>query len=294
MAVYVIFGGVLGAGMVGVVKLVLLYISVIAGGVIALILSGGIAPLYQALDHGTYFNLFARGVGTDLGAGVSLLLGVLSTQSYAQGLLAGKTDRESRRGALISACMIPPIGVGGILIGMYMRLHAPDLTSAKMAFPQFVMDHMPPLLAGIVLSTLLIAVIGTGAGLSLGISSVIGSDIVKKLTTKIDTPQKNLYLSRCLILVILMLAAIICIGPIGDVILNFAFMSMALRGTVLIMPLIGALWLPGKINHRWVFAAVIISPLLVLILGVLNCLPFDPLFLGVLASFVLCAAGYQK
>ena len=61
-----------------------------------------------------------RGIGKDLGAGVSLVLGVLSTQTYAQACLSGRSDSEARKGALISAFMIPPIGVGGILIGMYM------------------------------------------------------------------------------------------------------------------------------------------------------------------------------
>lgn len=291
MALYVIFGGVLGAGMVGVVKLILLYISVIAGGVIVLVLSHGITPLYQQLDHASYFNLFARGIGTDGGAGLSLILGVLSTQSYAQAIMAGKSDRTARKGALISACMIPPIGFGGILIGMYMRIHYPSLSSAKMAFPQFVIDHMPPMLAGIVLATLLIAVIGTGAGLSLGISTIINNDIVKKITKKLDDSVKSLYFSRILLFVILALACLLCMCPIGDTILNFSFMSMGLRGAVMMGPLCCALWMPGKVARKWVLASVCISPLLVLIFGIIDCLPFDPLFLGVAASLLLCGIG---
>lgn len=291
MALYVIFGGVLGAGMVGIVKLILLYLSVIAGGVIVVFLSHGFAPLYQQLDHALYFNLFARGIGTDGGAGLSLILGVLSTQSYAQAVMAGKNDRTARKGALISACMIPPIGIGGILIGMYMRIHEPSLPSAKMAFPQFVVNHMPPLLAGIVLATLLIAVIGTGAGLALGISTIINNDIVKKVTHKLDDTVKSLYFSRVLLFVILGVACLLCMCPIGDTILNFSFMSMGLRGAVMMGPLCCALWMPGKVNRKWVLAAVCISPLLVLIFGITDCLPFDPLFLGVAASALLCSAG---
>ena len=298
MALYVIFGGVLGAGMVGVVKLVLLYVAVIAGGVLVLALSGGIAPLYQPLDHATYFDLFARGVGKDAGAGLSLILGVLSTQSYAQSLLAGKTNATARKGALLSAFLIPPIGIGGILIGMYMRVYEPALSSPKMAFPQFVLEHMPPLLAGVVLAALLIAVIGTGAGLSLGISTVVRTDIVRRFTHRFDDAKKSLGFSRVLIVIILAAACALCACPIGDTILNFAFMSMGLRGAVVFVPLTLALWLPGRADPRWVCAGIVASPLIVLLFGLLDCLPFDPLFLGVGVSALLglcgCLAGKHK
>ena len=61
------------------------------------------------------------------------------------------------------------------------------------------------------------------------------------------------------------------------------------------MPLTLALWLPGRAEPRWVCAGVIASPLIVLLFGLLDCLPFDPLFLGVGVSALLglcgCLAG---
>lgn len=294
MAAYVIFGGVLGTGMTGIVKLVLLYVTVIAGGGMALVLSGGIGSLWNALDHATYFNLFARGIGTDAGAGLSLLLGVLTTQSYAQPILAGSSDRAARRGALLSAVLTPPIGIGGILIGLYMRANVPELASAKLAFPQFILDHLPALPAGLILATLLITVIGTGAGLSLGISTVINRDIIQNLTKRFTAPRANLRFSRFLILLVLALACGVCACPIGDMMLEFSFMSMGLRGAVLMVPLAAALWLPGRLDSRWVMAAVIASPAVVLVFGLWGILPFDPLFAGVAASALLCTLGLRR
>lgn len=290
MAFYVVFGGVMGAGMVGIVKVGLLYLTA-ASGAAAVLRLCGLGPLWNGLEHGTYFSLFARGVGTDVGAGLSLLLGVLSTQSYAQALMAGRTDGAARRGALLSACMIPPIGIGGILVGMYMRLTAPDLASAKLALPLFAVEHLPPLLAGVVLASLLIAVIGTGAGLALGISAVAGRDVVRRMTRRFDSPEGELRLSRVLILAVLGLACLLCMCPIGDTILEFAFMSMGLRGAVMAVPLCCALWLPGKVDRRWVLAAVFGGPLAVLAFSAWDCLPLDPLFFGVAVSLALCAAG---
>ena len=292
MIIYVIFGGMLSIGNVGLMKVILLFVAVIAGAGFVLYHCDGISLLWNSLDHDRYFNLFARGVGVDGGAGLSLILGVFSTQSYASALLMGKTDRAAQRGAVLSAVLIPLIGIGGILIGQYMRVTEPELASAKMAFPQFIIQHMPPVLAGVILATLIVAVIGTGAGLSMGICTVINRDIVKKRTHRFDDPKKNLVFSRFLIAGILVLAGVFCICPIGDTILNFAFMSMGLRGAVIFVPLCCALWLRNKVASGWILVSIIVSPVVVLIFGLLKILPFDALFIGIAFSLAACAAGF--
>ena len=67
-------------------------------------------PTYRAVEP-------ARGPAKDLGSGLSLLLGVLSTQIYGQAVMSAKSDGEARRGALLSTFLIPPIGAACILIG---------------------------------------------------------------------------------------------------------------------------------------------------------------------------------
>ena len=146
MVLYVVFGGTKGAGMVGVVKTILLYVSMLGCAGVVLALVGGVGPfadMVHNIDNPEgihFFSLIARGAGEDIGAGLSLVLGVLTTQTYAQAVLSGKTDGAARRGALLSAFLIPPIGVGGILVGLYMRANAalyPGLT-AKTALTTFV------------------------------------------------------------------------------------------------------------------------------------------------------------
>lgn len=299
MLLYVVFGGTKGAGMVGMVKTVLLYVATIACGVMVLSMAGGVHS-FTELVHGIenpegirFFSLFARGVGTDAGACLSLILGVVTTQTYAQGVLSGKSDRAGRNGALLSAFLIPPIGIGGILVGLYMRANAalyPGL-SAKTALTTFVTSHMPAPLAGVVLGTLFVAVVGTGAGLALGISAIINNDVVKKLTHKFDAPERAERLSRVWIAAVLAAACLLSTGNLGDTILRFAFMSMGLRGAVVFVPLICALWFPGRVERKFAMASVVISPILVLIFGLLDVLPFDSLFVGILASLLIMAAG---
>ena len=300
MVLYVIFGGTKGAGMVGIVKTLLLYIATISSGCMVLSMSGGLSPFTDMVrsiadsSGVNFFSLFARGAGKDIGACLSLILGVLTTQTYAQAVLSGKTDKDARCAAITAAVLAPPIGIGGILVGLYMRANAalyPGLT-AKTALTTFVTTHMPPLLAGIVLGGLFVACLGTGSGLSLGIASIINNELVKRFTRKFDDPVKANALSRVWIVVVLALASALSCGSLGDVILQFSFMSMGLRGAVVFVPLLFALWKPGTVDKKYALVSIIAGPLVVLIFGLLNILPFDPLFLGILISFVSMVFGY--
>ena len=279
MILYVIFGGTKGTGMVGIVKMVLLYISVVACGVLALRL-GKFGDLVKAVPK---LSLFARGISTDGGACLSLILGVLTTQTYAQAVLSAKSDRDGIVGALASAFLIPPIGIGGILVGLYMRANAalyPGLT-AKTALTTFVTAHMHPLLAGVILGGLFVAVVGTGAGLALGISSVINNDICKGRKQR----------TKLWIILVLVAAGLLSCGALGDTILQFAFMSMGLRGAVIFAPLAFALGLPGKVRAKYAMASVIAGPAAVLIFGLWKVLPFDPLFAGIGVALLIMLFG---
>ena len=298
MALYVIGGGIRGAGVVGILKLALLYVSMICCGILALHLSGGLSgfgEMVRGIDNpeGVRFgSLFARGVGKDGGAGLSLILGVLTTQTYAQAVMSAKSDRQARLGALVSAVLIPPIGAGGILVGLFMRAHFPGI-AAKTALTAFAMNYLPPLLSGVLLGTLFIAVVGTGAGLAMGISTIIRRDIIQRFSDRIADPRVNEVLSKLVILLVLGLGVTLSAGSLGDTILSFAFMSMGLRGAVVFVPMLCALWLPGKVNRYFALAGVIAGPVCVLLFGTRLSLPggIDPLFAGVAAALLCCALG---
>lgn len=299
MILYVIFGGTKGAGIIGIVKMLLIYLTMIAGAGMVLKMVGGLTSFTKMVQHIEdpssirFTSLFARGVGTEIGACLSVILGVITTQTYAQGVLSGRTDQNGVRGALISAFLIPPIGIGGILVGLYMRANATLYSgvTAKTALTAFITAHMPPLLAGIILGVLFITVVGTGAGIVLGISTTLTNDIAAQLIPKLNTQRLKVALSKGMIVLVLCAAGFLACGPLGDTILQFTYMSMGLRGAVVFLPLACSLWLPGQISSRYAMAAVIAGPLTVLLFGLWGILPFDPLFAGMAAALLIMAAG---
>ena len=237
MILYVIFGGTKGAGIVGIMKMVLIYLAMIAASILVLVMSGGLSGFVAEVNAtedpvcSNFFSLFARGVGTDAGACLSAILGVLTTQTYAQAVLSGRSDKDGVRGAVVSAFLIPPIGLGGILVGLHVRANAALYSGviAKTALTTFITAHMPPLLAGIILGVLFITVVGTGAGITLGISTMLTNDILAQLVQKFDQPKAKAILSKVMIVVVLSAAAAMSCGTLGDTILRFTFLSMGLR-----------------------------------------------------------------
>ena len=331
MAFYVIFGGMWGAGMGGVAKLILLYVSSIVGGILVYGLANGYGGVLETLEnllansslgelnglqgaeavHQRFTSLLSRGASKDLGSCLSLLLGVLSTQTYAQAIWSAKTDRAAKKGALLSAVLIPPIGIACILIGLYMRGHCitadevaalqaagqavPSgmipIASTSQVFPVFVVHFMPKLLGGVVLGTLFVTVVGGGSGLALGMASILVTDIFARKSARVRESGTNLVVTRATILVILVAAAAVAILVPGAMINDFGFLSMGLRGAVVFLPLCGGLWLKGKIPGRFALAAIIAGPIAVLVGNFLN-LHFDLLFLGMAVCLAIMALGY--
>ena len=281
---YGFFGGVKGAGLLGVVKMCLLYAAVLCGGILALGLAGQAGGLTAGLPTETYRNLMARGPAVDVGAALSVALGVLSTKTYVQALLSGKTTAAARRGIFLSAALIPPVGVFSTVIGLFMRKSWPELSAAQ-AFPAFVLQYLPPAVAGVVLAALLIAVVGTTSGTALGLSHVLTSDLYRRVRPEADD-KTILRVSRGLFAAALALGLALTTGAFQSAILSWGFLSMGLRAAVLFAPLCVALFLPGRVRPGAPVAGGILA-VAAMLLGKAAQVPFDTLFLGMGVS-VLC------
>lgn len=291
MIIYVYFGGVWGAGILGTIKTVLTSISLLAGGILVLWLVGGPAKMLSALPYDPWFRFFGERAGDDISALTSLFIGVLTGQIYLQAIVAAKSLRAARQGTLISAVLGPLIGMSGIFIGLFMRISHPEIL-AMQALPLFVIWYLPALIAGVVLATLLFAAIGTGAGLALGICTILNRDVYQKLCPLADD-KKVLKMFRILILVLFGVALLVVLLLGGNaMILEWAYLSHGFRGVSAFLPLVTALFLRGKIHRKAAIWASYLGPAVVIIWAVSRPFPIEPLFPGLMISFVIFFAGY--
>ncbi len=290
MTSYVIFGGVWGTGLMGVSKVALTGIILMVGGLFSLFQFGGFGGLFQTFPSYPWFSLFGRGVNTDLAAAFSMLVGVLSSQIYFQAIFSSRNLRAARGGALISFLLGPAIGAGGILIGLFMRLHHPEINPA-LALPLFIIDYMPPLFAGVALATLLLAAVGTGAGLTLGISTMLSRDIFQHLYPEAED-RTVLLTFRLFILAVLLLALItVYLSGKEVIILQWSYLSLGLRGATICFPLLAAIFLPGRVSPKLGQRAIVLGPSIVLAGTFIAPLQLNPLYLGLAASLLILAAA---
>jgi len=228
----IVSGGLAGAGKVGKLKCFLLYLIMVLAAVLALRSAGGWTALLDAArSRGGTLSLFAYGFRpalVDLG---SMILGVLSTQIYLQAVFAAETVRAARRGALLSAALIPPLGLLGIVVGLYLRGQAPELAAdTARALPFFINHSFPPALAAFCLAGLLIVVLGTGAGLALGVATNLHNDLLVKIDW-IRCRWQGLTLLRAGCVVLVLLAAVLAWLSLHTAILQWSYIAMGLRGT---------------------------------------------------------------
>lgn len=331
MMAYVVFGGLWSAGIGGIVKLVLLCVSSLAGGIIVLSLTDGYHGLMTSIEemmqtlvvtHGRasedfvqerYNNLLSRGAGKDIGSCLSVILGVLATQSYAQGIWAAKTDSVARKGAMISAVLTIPIGAACVLIGLYMRGHyvtmeemsalaavgatLPEnvgvMATTAQAFPLFITHHIPEFLGGIVLGTLLITIIIGGSGLTLGASTILVRDVFTKINPSLNESSRNLRVSRMTIVGILLMSVVFAATFSGSFINDLGFLSMGLRATAVFIPLTLALFFSKRFKYQWVLVSIVAGTAALIITQILK-LPVDGIFVGLGVGAICCLMGARK
>lgn len=336
MMAYVVFGGLWSAGIGGIVKLILLCVSSLAGGIIVLSLTDGYHGLMTSIEEmifaiktplfdqtpqsdvstfvsKQYDNLLSRGAGKDIGSCLSVILGVLATQSYAQGIWAAKTDSVARKGAMISAVLTIPIGAACVLIGLYMRGHyatmeemealavvgksLPEnvgvMATTAQAFPLFITHHIPEFLGGIVLGTLLITIIIGGSGLTLGASTILVRDVFTKINPSLNESSRNLKVSRMTIVGILLLSVVFAATFSGSFINDLGFLSMGLRATAVFIPLTLALFFSRRIKSQWILISIIAGTTALIITQFIK-LPADGIFVGLGVGAVCSLMGARK
>jgi SSS family solute:Na+ symporter len=249
----IVSGGIAGAGLVGKLKCFLLYLVMLLSAAVALHGAGGWQPLMAtAQAQGGGLSLFAyghRAAAVDL---ASMVIGVLSTQIYLQAVFAARTVRDARRGTLLSAALIPPLGLLGIVVGLSLRGRAPELAAnTAQALPFFINQSFPPALAAFFLAALLVIVLGTAAGLALGVSTNLHNDLLARVNG-IRRRWNSMVLMRACCVTIVLLAAAVTWLSLQTAILQWSYVAMGLRGTAVFAGLCLAVFFR---KARWLRAA---------------------------------------
>ncbi len=231
IGVFVISGGITGAGLIGKIKFFMIYLIMLACAGVGLSKGEGMAgivaglpPEIDMLGFGNY------GVKTAVVDMFSMLVGVLSTQIYLQAIFSARDVRAARNGAFLSAVIVPPVGALGIIVGLYLRAHHPEVAAnPAQALPFFLEHYFPPVIAAFFSAGILLVVLGTGAGLVLGVTTNLYNDFLCR-GTFFTGRTRPVTLVRLSALLVLVAASLLVFTGLDSTILKWSYMSMGLRG----------------------------------------------------------------
>ncbi|WP_316979403.1 sodium:solute symporter family protein [Shumkonia mesophila] len=283
---YVVFGGLKGAGVSGLLKMSVLATALCVAGL------GAVLALYRMPDFSAsfpaypWFSLWGRGGSVAVSNALSLIVGVLCTQTYVQAVYSAADARTAAIGTATAAAMVIPVGLPSIAIGMFMHVHHPDLAPV-LALPMYLVTYLPGWLGGVGLAALLLSVVGSIAGLSLGIGTMISNDIVRGVFG-VRSDAHILLANRASVATVACMAMAIALSSLNSYVLDWSYMSMALRGGGIFLPLTLAIFRPGLLSGRWGVASMFVST----VAAVASWMFFPkliPLFVGLIVSVGLVA-----
>ncbi len=286
---YVAFGGMKGAGVAGLFKLVVIWLTLFAAGAVAVVFLAGQPELSTRFPAFPWFSLFGRGGAQTLGNLFSLIVGIICTQTYIQALYAASDSRTAAIGAFTAAAITIPVGLPSVAIGMAMRITHPEIPPV-LALPLFLLENMPPVIAGIGIGGLMLSVVGSIAGLTLGIGTMLSRDIGQAVLG-LSRDRDILRLNRVSVLAVTAIAAWIAATHLDSYVLDWNYMSMALRGAGIFLPLTLAIFAPKRLPAAWAVASMAASTLAAVAGRLVFDLPINPLFVGIAVSAVFVGGG---
>lgn len=287
---FIFMGGLKSFSAIGIGKILILYATLAACAVSAVRMAVSIGAAPVPLPFQPWFNPFGQGLGEGLSAGLSLVAGVLCTQIYIQAVFSASSPATARRGALLSALLMPPLGLLGITVGLAMR-RSGIMVEPSTALSHFIASSFHPVFGGLLWGGILITVIGTAAGLTLGVATNLACDLIPSFPRLSKVCGDHMtWSTRVAVMILVLSAGIAGIAWKDSLILKWSYLSMGLRASGTFFPLAAAVLAPGRLKPGWAMLSGI-AGLLTTILWPLAGSQVQPLFAGMAASAVMAGLG---
>lgn len=288
---YTFFGGMKSAGVGGIMKMIVICASLMVAGFFAFQDISALPDFDQRFPAMPWLSLFGEGVQPALTSLFSVIVGVLCTQTYVQAIFSAATPITAEIGCIVGALIIIPVGLPSVAIGMYMHAHAAD-TLPILVLPAYLMERENAVIAGVAMGGIILSLVGSIGGLSLGIGTMISHDIISPLL-RIKNDKLLLLVTRLSVLAVIITGSVIAILNLDSQVLFWNYLSMALRGGGIFLPLTLAVFCPGRLAPKWAFASMILSTAGSILTATVFPLPLSPLFVGLILSALLILPGIR-
>ncbi|MDR2771813.1 MAG: sodium:solute symporter family protein [Clostridiales Family XIII bacterium] len=257
--VYTLAGGMNAVASTNQMHLFVMYGGVLLAIVFALMkvngwgaFTEGIAAVAAAEGKASYFNMLSIGMPKVSSWIIASLLGACTAQAGIQPVLAAKDVPTAKKACIITAFVAAPFGIFTALLGMIAKVMSGNgslldtagmnVTDAKLALPTLMMN-LPPVVGGLVLASILAAILSTVSPIILAAGTMITKDLYHRVLKPAATDAQVLFMSRlttALSGVICSAAAIALVNMTA--VLDIVYSAYSLRGALFIVVLFGIYW----------------------------------------------------
>ena len=172
VAAYAFFGGMKSAGVGGILKMIVIWITMAIAGTMAAHSLFADPAIAAALPAGA-FNLRHGDTGHILANFSSVVIGMLCTQSYIQAIFSASNPRTASVAAFTAALISLPVGLPCAMVGIYMGAAHPEVTPI-LSLPTYLLTEQPSLLGGIAMGGIMLSLIGSILIFCVGVNLVWG------------------------------------------------------------------------------------------------------------------------
>ncbi len=234
-----LIGGFWAAGLTNIINVILIYVGVLLGAVIAVTKIGGWGEFVSKIP--------AQHPGFDLGAiGWPLIIAwfmvmgtmAFSVQSVVQISFAAKNASSASRGFILGGLIILPVGFISAIIGVAATILHPGIIPTE-ALPRTVLS-LSPIVAGLVLAGLWAADVSTASALLVGSATLVVGDVVKRFFAPDLREKEERIVSRIAVLILSVLTYLLAISVSG--ILRTLLIGLSLTTAYTLVALMTLFW----------------------------------------------------
>lgn len=234
-----LIGGFWAAGLTNIINVILIYLGVFLGAVLAVGKVGGFRELIAKIPDGhPGFDLGAIGTGLIIAWFMVMCTMTFSVQSVVQISFAAKNARSAQKGFLLGGLIILPVGFISAVIGLAATVLHPDIIATE-ALPRTVLS-LSPFVAGIVLAGLWAADVSTASTLLVGGATLAVGDLIKRFFISELNEKQERMISRLCILVLSLLTYLLAVCVTG--ILKTLLIGLTLTTAYTLVTLMTLFW----------------------------------------------------
>jgi SSS family solute:Na+ symporter len=209
-----LIGGFWAAGLSNIINVIFIYAGILLGAIMAIAKVGGLGEMVAKLPtQHPGFDIGAIGWGLIIAWFVVMCTTIFSVQSIVQISFAAKDSQSARKGFILGAMIILPVGFISAVIGMAATILHPGIIATE-ALPRTVLS-LSPFVAGIVLAGLWAADVSTASALLIGSATLVVGDIIKRFWAPDLNEKQERLISRISILILSIVTYVLAVSVSG-------------------------------------------------------------------------------